>query len=169
MNESSLSPEERAKAFRERQARSHDEWIDKMNATRRRDAQRVETRMIEALQSPKWNSSLVANHLLNWLKQEGHVDVRHDLRRAVDVVLWKMVCDANFAAEIGGVLDSWKAFDDNGGMRKADYLDLKGKVVPFAYASLMIAIIADSVTAASGSLAIDLQECVRVWKKVRLG
>jgi hypothetical protein len=39
----------------------------------------------------------------------------------------------------------------------------------FAYASLVLAVIEDSVTAAHGSLAADLQECMRIWKKVRLG
>jgi hypothetical protein len=39
----------------------------------------------------------------------------------------------------------------------------------FAYAALVLAVIEGSVTAAHGSLAIDLQECLRVWKTVRLG
>jgi hypothetical protein len=169
MNESYLSPADRAKAQRERQARTHNEWVDKLNDRRRRDEQRAETRIVEALQSPKWEHNLVAHHFLTWLKKEGHVQEDHNMRRAVEVILWRMVCDANFAAETGGMLDSWKAFIDNGGMRKADYLAIKESVVSFAYASLMVAVIADSVTAASGSLAMDLQECVRVWKKVRLG
>ncbi|EPE27770.1 hypothetical protein GLAREA_04561 [Glarea lozoyensis ATCC 20868] len=169
MNETSLSPADRAKAAAERQMRTHDQYVDKMNAKRRRDAQRAETRIVEALQSPKWNASLVANHFLGWLKEKGHVQESHDLRRAVEVTLWRMVCDASYAAEIGSMLDSWKRLVDDGGMRKADYLALKGDLVPFAFASLMVAVIANSVTAASGSLAVDLQECVRVWKKVRLG
>jgi hypothetical protein len=169
MNEASMSPTERAKAAGQRRTKTHEDWVDKASAKRRRDAQRAETRIVEALQSPKWNASLVANHFLGWLKEKGHVQVSHDLRRAVEVVLWRMVCDASFAVEIGSLLDSWKRLVDDGGMRKADYLTLKENLVSFAYASLIIAVIADSVTAASGSLAVDLQECVRVWKKVRLG
>jgi hypothetical protein len=169
MNEGSLPPADRAKALRERQIKTHHEFMDKLNDTRRRDAQRAETRIIEALQSPQWNLNLVANHLLTWLKKERQVREDHNMRRAVEVILWRMVCDAGFAADMGHMLDSWKGFVDNGGMRKADYLALKEKLVSFAYASLVVAVIADSVATASGSLAMDLQECVRVWKKVRLG
>jgi hypothetical protein len=66
-------------------------------------------------------------------------------------------------------LDGWKAFVDNGGIRKADYVALKEAQIMFAYASLVLAVIEDSVTAAHGSLAMDLQECLRVWQRVRLG
>jgi hypothetical protein len=54
-------------------------------------------------------------------------------------------------------------------MRRAEYLDLKEKQLFFAQASILLAIIEDAVTATHGSLALDLQECVRIWKKVRLG
>ena len=168
-HEMSLPPADRALAIRSRQTREHDDWVDSLNATRRREAQRFETRIIEALQSPKWDHGLVASHFLSWLKSENHIHESHDLRRAVEVLLWRMVSDVSFAKEIGEALDAWKAFVDNGGMRKADYLALKEKLVPLAWASLVVAGIADSVVAASGSLAVDLGECFRVWKKVRLG
>ena len=46
---------------------------------------------------------------------------------------------------------------------------LKEDKVNFAYASLLVAVVEESVGAANGSLAMDLQECVRIWKIVRLG
>ncbi|KAH8672537.1 hypothetical protein BGZ60DRAFT_405104 [Tricladium varicosporioides] len=167
--ESSMTPEQRAKSVRERQIKSHEDFVDTMNANRRRDAQRAETRMIEALQSPKWDHGLVAEHMLTWLKKGGHVEEQHDLKRAVEVLLWRMVNDAKLATELDKMLDSWKAFVDNGGIRKADYLALKENLPMFAYASLMLALIKDSVAAVNGSLAMDLQECIRIWKRVRLG
>ena len=80
-----------------------------------------------------------------------------------------MVNDPNIAGDFATVLDSWKVFVDNGGIRRVDFQILKEKQVAFASASLLVAIIEDSVSAAHGSLAMDLQECIRVWKKVRLG
>jgi hypothetical protein len=67
------------------------------------------------------------------------------------------------------MLDSWQAFVDNGGMRRSEYTMLLDKKMPFAWATLLVGVIADSTSAVHGSLALDLQECVRVWKKVRLG
>jgi hypothetical protein len=58
---------------------------------------------------------------------------------------------------------------DNGGLRKGDYSTLKEDKIMFGYATLLVAMIEGSVTAAQGSLAMDLQECVRIWKRVRLG
>jgi hypothetical protein len=125
--------------------------------------------MVEAIQSPKWDNKLVAQHNLAWLKKEGHVDESHDLRRAVEVLLWRMVNERELAHELATVLDSWKGFVDNGGIRRVDYQVLKENQVAFANGSFLVASIEASVSAAHGSLAMDVQECVRVWKKVRLG
>jgi hypothetical protein len=164
-----MSPAERRAAETARHMKDHEDWVEGLNAARRRETQRAETRMLEALQSPVWDNRLVGEHNLTWLKKEGHVDETHDLKRVVDILLWRMVTDAGFAGDLGNMLDAWMAFVSNGGMKKADYLALKEKQVLFAYASLLLSIINDSVTAANGSLAMDLQECMRIWKKVRLG
>lgn len=169
LKENQLPPNQKAQAIRERQLKTHEDWVAKLNAQRRRDAQRAETRMVEALQSPKWDNKLVAEHNLAWLKKEGHVEESHDLKRTIEVLLWRMVSDAALAIDVSHILDSWRTFVDNGGIRRADYLALKEKQVMFAYASLVLAVIKGSVTATHGSLAMDLQECLRIWKKVRLG
>jgi len=124
--------------------------------------------MVEAIQSPKWDNKLVAQHNLAWLK-EGHAKESHDLRRAVEVLLWRMVNDQKLTHDLATVLDSWKRFIDNGDIQRVDYQVLKENQVAFANGSLLVASIENSVSAAHGSLAMDVQECVRVWKKVRLG
>ena len=169
LRENQLPPDQKAAAVRERRMKEHEEFVDGINAKARRDAQRAEQRMVEAIQSPKWDSKLVSEHMLTWLKKHGHMRDEYDLKRAVEVLLWKMVNDPVFAIGLGSILDEWKAFVENGGMRRADYMALKEQQVMFAYASLLVAVIEDSLTAAHGTLAMDLQECIRIWKKVRLG
>ena len=169
LKENSLPPDQKAAAIRERQLKSQEDWVEGLNATRRMEAQRAETRMVEAIQSPKWNNKLVAEHSLAWLKKGGHVDESHELKRATETLLWTMVNESQMSADLAKMLDGWKASVDNGGIRKADYMVLKENQVMFAYGSLLLAVIEDSVTAAHGSLAMDLQECIRIWKKVRLG
>jgi hypothetical protein len=169
MKEHQLPPDQRAAAIKERNLRTHDDYVESHNAARKRAAQRAETRMVEAIQSPKWDNKLVAQHNLAWLKKEGHAKESHDLRRAVEVLLWRMVNDEKLAHDLATVLDSWKGFVDNGGIRRVDYQVLKENQVAFANGSLLVASIENSVSAAHGSLAMDVQECVRVWKKVRLG
>jgi hypothetical protein len=169
MKENQLPPDQKAKAFRERASKEHDDWVDGLKAQRRREAERAETRMVEAMQSPKWGNKLAAEHNLAWLKKEGYLEKSHDLKRVAEIVLWRMINEPDVAKELAAMLDGWKAFVDNGGMRKAEYSALKENQVIFAYASVVLAVIEDSVTAAHGSLAMDLQECIRIWKKVRLG
>lgn len=167
--EQRLPSSERSQAVFDRHIKEHEDWVQELNENRRKEVQRAETRTVEALQSPKWDNKLVAEHNLKWLKNEDHVDQSHDLKRAVEVLLWRIINDTGLAAELGKMLDDWKAWVDNGGMRKADYMTAKETPIIFAYASLVLAVIHESIAAEHGSLAVDIQECIRIWKRVRLG
>lgn len=169
--EASMPPAQKLAAQSERQRRSHEAFAEGQRARQRRDVQRAETRMHEALQSPKWSNDLIASHALTYLKSQSPslVNPDHDMKRAVEIILWRMVTDTSFAEELVEVLDGWQAFVENGGMRRAEYEALKGKRAMFCFATLMVAAVGESTSAVHGSLARDLQECVRVWKRVRLG
>lgn len=169
LRENKLPADQRQAAMRDRMMKANDDWMEERRAQQRRDAQRADTRMLEALQSPKWDNKLVAEHNLAWLKSQGHVARSYDIKRVVEILLFKMIRDAVLAASLTTMLDAWKAWVDNGGMARANYLMLKEHQTTFAYASLILSIIGDSFTAVDGSLAMDLQESVKIWKRVRLG
>ncbi|EOO01780.1 hypothetical protein UCRPA7_2695 [Phaeoacremonium minimum UCRPA7] len=135
----------------------------------RLDQQRREARTMEALQSPRWANKVVADHYLRWLKQGRHLAEEITLKDAVGYLLHRMVLDGDFASTICRMLDMWKAWAEMGGMRRADYNTLLEDQVSFAQATLLIAMINDTSTAIEGTLSMDLQECLRMWRKVRLG
>jgi hypothetical protein len=135
----------------------------------RLETQRREARTMEALQSPKWESKLVAEHNLRWLKDKNHMNSALPLKDAAGVVLHRMVLDGQFASQICKMLDLWKAWADNGGMRRSDYNALQDDQVAFAMASLLLAMIKDTISALAGTISVDLQECLSIWKVVRLG
>lgn len=141
----------------------------------RLDTQRRETRAHEAIQSPKWDAALVASHTLRWLQQHRHVpadavgSAGGTLRAVVAGLLHRMLLDGAFANEMSSILDKWKAWADNGGMRKSDLEALREGQKTFALASLLIAVIRDVGGETEGSLSVDLQECLRMWRQVRLG
>jgi len=135
----------------------------------RRDTQRRITRRNEALQSPKWDNRLVAEYNLSWLRSQNLVPQELSLREIVGTILHRMVLDGQLASEICGMLDVWKAWADNGGMRIADLDTLQERQATFAQASLLVALIKDATSATEGTLAMDLQECLRMWRVVRLG
>lgn len=143
----------------------------------RLENQRREARTSEALQSPKWDTKLVAEHNLHWLKQNHEraiasgVSINSNLtpRDVVGSLLHRMILDGQFASSICKMLDLWKSWADNGGMRRSDLEALREDQVVFALASLLVALIKDTSTAHEGTLSLDLQECLRMWKIVRLG
>lgn len=125
--------------------------------------------MMEAFQSPKWDTKLVAEHNLAWLKKEGTVPADLGLKEVMGTLLHRMVLDGQFASALCRMLDLWKAWAENGGMRKSDLTTLQEDQTTFAYATLLVAMIKDTTTALEGTLSMDLQECLRLWRAVRLG
>ncbi|KAJ2979808.1 hypothetical protein NUW58_g7106 [Xylaria curta] len=134
-----------------------------------RDTQRRETRRLEALQSPKWDTNLVAEHSLTWLRRRKVVDDELPLREVVGGLLHRMVLDGEFTSAICEMLDVWKAWADNGGMRNTDLDVLQARQEIFAQACLLLSLVKDATGAHEGTLAMDLQECLRIWRVVRLG
>ncbi|KAI9745569.1 MAG: hypothetical protein M1818_001103 [Claussenomyces sp. TS43310] len=169
MRQSRLSPDQRAAAESERQHKSVQDWHEEQRSKSRRLTQRAEQRTLEALQSVKWSAGLVADNNLKWLQKCGYIPQSYDILRAVEVLLYRMIKEQDFADVLAQMLDAWKIWVNLGGMKRADYIMLKDKQEMFAYASLIIVAICDSTSAIDGSLAMDLQESARTWKRVRLG
>lgn len=164
-----MTAEQRLAAFHERARKQHEDWFEDLRQARHREELRAETRMMEALQSPRWDSRLVAEHNLTWLKVQKYVGEQEDMKGVAEDLLFRMLTDRTFAIELTMVLDVWKAWSANGEMRRADFNEIKEKQEMFSHASLIISVSQSSVTAIKGSLAMDLQESIRIWKKVRLG
>ncbi|KAL5353423.1 hypothetical protein ACLOAV_001459 [Pseudogymnoascus australis] len=152
--ENAMPPEQRAIALRERQQKLHHDFVDDSNRRRRAAVQREETRMLEALQSPQWKAQLVGEHTLRWLKEQNHVAAKSELPEVMEAVLHRMLTEPAFADDLAEVLDAWRGWE---------------KLVVFAFATLVLAMVCGSVEPIDGSLSRDLQESIGVWKKVRLG
>ncbi|KAK7942767.1 uncharacterized protein PG986_011880 [Apiospora aurea] len=168
--EMQMAPADRQRAAAERMQRENIQRMQDMRDKMRLDRQRQEARESEALQSPKWDTKLIADHNLRWLKSRRVLDDSLSLKDAAGTLLHRMVLDGQFTSSICGMLDLWKAWADNGGMRKSDYTALRNDQETFAQASLLVAMIKDATTAAlEGSLSVELQECMRMWRTVRLG
>jgi len=167
--EGAMRPEERERARWERTRKTHEDFVESSNLRRRREVQRAEQRMLEAVQSEKWDNSLVGQSCLKWLKGKGVVDEEHDLQRAAEGLLWRMIGDVEFVGKVGRSMNVWVKAVENGGLKKADYEILKGDVEAFAWGSLLVAMVKEMSEAVAGSAAADLQECLRLWKRVRLG
>ncbi|KAK4105172.1 hypothetical protein N658DRAFT_491617 [Parathielavia hyrcaniae] len=167
--EARMAPAQKAAAVRERVMRENEQRVQDMRDRMRLDAQRRETRMMEAMQSPKWDTGLVAERNLAWMRKAGEVHDELNLKEVVGTVLHRMVLDGEFSSRLCRMLDLWKAWAENGGMRRSDLTALQEDQMTFAYATLLVAIIKDTSMALEGTVSMDLQECLRMWRTVRLG
>ncbi|KAH7011452.1 hypothetical protein EDB80DRAFT_711862 [Ilyonectria destructans] len=167
--EARMAPAQREQAVKDRMRREMDQRMQDMRDKSRQDQQRRDQRMMEALQSPKWDTKLVAEHTLRWLKGQGLWSESLTLKEVVGFMLHRMVLEGEYASSICNMLDIWKGWADMGGMKRTDYQKIVDNKATFAHATLLIALIKDTSTALDGTLAMDLQECLRIWRKVRLG
>ncbi|KAM0540587.1 hypothetical protein ACHAPJ_013575 [Fusarium lateritium] len=167
--EALMSPAQREAAVQARMRRENEQRMQDMRDKVRTDQIRRDQRMMEALQSPKWDTKLVSEHSLPWLQARGHWDKTLSVKDVVGFMLHRMVLDGEFAANICRMLDKWKAWADVGGMKQSDYQAVQDDQDDFANAALLVAMIRDTSTALEGTVSMDLQECLRMWRKVRLG
>ncbi|KAK4194658.1 hypothetical protein QBC40DRAFT_238107 [Triangularia verruculosa] len=173
--EAKLPAAQKAQAAMERVRRENEQRIQDMKDKHRLQTARQETRLLEALQSPKWDTKLVAEHNLTWLKNQSNSNATEkvapnmDMKQVVGTLLYRMVLDSQFTAKLCEMLDLWKNWAENGGMRKSDLERIREGQVMWAYATLLVAMIKDCTGLAEGTVALDLQECLRVWRNVRLG
>ncbi|KIH88202.1 hypothetical protein SPBR_06401 [Sporothrix brasiliensis 5110] len=174
--EQRLPAHQREAAARDRRARENMQRIDDMRADMQRDRERREQREMEALHSAKWDTRLVAEHALRWLLREkkqraGETSdpqqpAHADMKEMAGHVLHRMVRDGEFAGRLCRMLDQWKSWADLGGMKKADLQALRADMETFVYAALLVSLIKDSTSALDGTLSVDLQECMRMWRKL---
>lgn len=80
-----------------------------------------------------------------------------------------MVLQPRYAADVSKMLDRWEVWCDNGGMRKTDFEAVGEGLAVFAEASLLVSVIREAGLEPQAAVALDLQECLRLWPKVRLG
>ncbi|KOS16958.1 hypothetical protein ESCO_004926 [Escovopsis weberi] len=167
--EARMDPAQREQAVRDRTRIENEQRVQDLRDKTRLDQQRRDQRSMEALQSPKWDSKSVAHHALRWLQAQGQYDTTSTVKEVVGWMLHRMIRDGEYASSICKMLDTWKAWADLGGMKKMDYEALRENLAMFAEASLLIALIKDTSDALEGTLSMDLQECLQMWKIVRLG
>ncbi|KAI1268113.1 hypothetical protein F5Y18DRAFT_424439 [Xylariaceae sp. FL1019] len=169
MAEGRMSPADRSNAIAVRMQREMQERMNDMHDQMRRDRERRELRKREALQSPRWDTKRVAEHCLALLQKREVMPADLNMKEIVGMILHRMVLDAEFASSICEMLDLWKSWADDGGLRSSDLdtLDMRREV--FCQATLLVASIKNATGANEGTLSMDLQECLRMWRVVRLG
>ncbi|KAJ4294018.1 hypothetical protein N0V90_007707 [Kalmusia sp. IMI 367209] len=169
MEENRLPPAQRDAARKNRLER---EAMDFHNDFRRRmmvQEQKKEAELLEAIQSQKLPIKIVGDANLKLLQKHLNINPAPTLSQLIEQILYGMLQDQAFAQRLSIMLDLWKNWAQSGGMTKSHFLAVKEDRITFALASCVLAVIGGLVSEPTGSVVGDLQECLRMWKKVRLG
>lgn len=164
-----MSPEERRKAQEARMKKQMWDFHYQTQKRRLEDEKRREEEAKEALVSQKLSVSRVAEASRRWLENEKHVGEGLSVTLVAEKALSDMIFEEKFARSIADMLDGWNGWAENGGISKPQFEDLKLKKIVFAYAACLLSVIKDASNTAAGDLVVDMRECFRMWKKVRLG
>ena len=139
-----------------------------MAAVRERMA-REEKRILEGLNSPRLDNSSVAKIGLKRIIKDAGLDDSYTMQQAVESVLYQMVVDPSMAERVARSLDQWMDWTERGGMNKEHIELLKENTAVFCYASSIVLLIQQAFSKDDASVAADMQECMRLYRKVRLG
>lgn len=168
MAELRLSPAERQERWFERMKQEDFERDAERKRKLVEDELKEETVVREALSSQRVSSGVVAGACKLFLVRKGEVGSEVTMHDIVERVLWSMVCSEEIAEKMGCMLDSWRCWAEGGGMTKAHFEMLGKEKEMFAYAAGILCLVKETA-GVGGNIVSDLQESLRMWKKVRLG
>ncbi|CAI6337325.1 unnamed protein product [Periconia digitata] len=170
MNEENrLPPAQRDEARRKRQESQFLDYHNEMRRKLMRDEQRRETQIVDAVQSQRLPITVVVEANLKFLREKLGLERKPDVSGLLKQILYAMLQDPAFARRLATMLDLWKSWAQSGGMSKSHYLAVREDQMMFALASVVWAAMREMVSEPMGTVVGDLQECLRMWKKVRLG
>lgn len=133
-----------------------------------RQRERGERREREAFASGRLDARVVANAGICWLVGEG-VLKEADTQEAVEGLLVRMVRGENMAMGVCDILERWRDWSDRGGMNAEDLAMFRNNRTGFCYAACVMGLLREVCTKEESSVAADMQECIKFWKKIRLG
>ncbi|KAN0085264.1 hypothetical protein V8E54_001731 [Elaphomyces granulatus] len=157
---------EAARRARELQeARSnHDEFMESIKKRREYE----ERRELEALNSQRLENKSVAQANLTYLAKTKVIPTEYSTEDLAQAVLYLMILDKEQAKAIVEMLDQWLSWSQAGGLNRSQWNFLKENRLSFCYASSLISVI-EMVGSLTTQASIDMFECMKLWKKVRLG
>jgi hypothetical protein len=162
--------------------REMNETHDDMMAEIQQRQDREERRIKDAIVSPKMSARKVAEACLRWLIESKDVGKEWTVEQLAEAVLYLLVLELqNGTAQAEGevakiikVLNEWTDWAAAGGMKMQQYyeLNVEKEKVAFCFAASLVAVVADALNsdhAGVGKVGADMMECLKLWRKVRLG
>ncbi|PGH07416.1 hypothetical protein AJ80_08001 [Polytolypa hystricis UAMH7299] len=146
-------------------------WTMQEDTRQRRRAlqEYEETRIVEGLSSTKLANKKVADGCLAWLVGRGEIPDGYTVPELARAVLYLMILDRARGKVIAEVCDRWLTWGNlSTGLNRSELDFLMENKVSFAYASSLVSVV-EVAASSEVQVSTDMQECLKLWKKVRLG
>lgn len=169
--ECTMPPEQQRVARMNRETEERLAIHDDMIADARQRMEQEENRLKDAVASPRLSNRAVAEACLAWMIDHEEIKRDYTLESLVEAVLYLLIVDQRPNGEAAGiveVLDEWQVWSQHGGMKKSHVAFLGEKKVEFCCAAALVCIIEEAANAFSHSGEV-IKECLRSWRKVRVG
>ena len=134
--------------------------------------EREERRLVDAIASPRMANRAVAEACLAWLIEQGEVGREWTVEMLAEAVLYLLVLDNREdgqARKVVEALDEWMEWCNAGGMKREQFVRLEERKVEFCFAAALVAVVASGSVGGEGQAGRDMMECLKNWRKVRLG
>ncbi len=167
--EQTMPPAQAQAARATREAEERTAFLESTRAQMAERQAREEKRIFEALNSPRLGNSLVAKACLKSLIAKREMDEGSSVQQAVEHIMYQMIIDVSTAERVSNMLDRWMKWTEQGGMSK-EHLDyLKADTSTLCYVACILSLMQETLSKNESSVAADMQECMRLYRKVRLG
>ena len=171
--ESTMPPSQAALARANREASFRRQQQNDMMAQISERKERDERRENDAIASPRMGCQAVAEACLAWLIQQGEIGKEWTIEQLAEAVLYLIAVDnreeGNEGRKVIEVLEEWMDWSNAGGMKRQQYYFLAERKVEFCFAAALVAVVQKSESMSRGNASADMMECLKVWRKVRLG
>ena len=164
--EMKMSPADAMAARTNRQREESASWFEEFSMKRRRDQDREALREREALGSGPLDVIKVAEKAALWLVKDEKLGEEEEL---VESWLIGVLKREEIFLSVIGILERWVEWVERGGMKRDDLTFLKSNMKGFCYATTVVRLLKLAGEKEESSVALDMKECVKAWKKVRLG
>ena len=156
-------------ARRARQQAGLTEMGQDFRAKMRRERERAEKGEMEAVGSSRMETMVATQAAFLHLKSQGGFGGCSDVQQTAEKILFEMLTEPEKSEEVCGVLERWKLWTERGGMNREDLKAIMDSPLTFCRATCLMGLLRMAAGKDESSVALDMQECIRVWKKVRLG
>lgn len=178
--EKTMAPEQAHIHRMNREAAERQQQHNDMLASRALRSEREERRVNDAIASPRMSIKAVSEACLAWLIEQGEVGREWTVDQLAEAVLYLIVVDQSHsqsqseegeARKIVKILEEWVCWTTAGGMKKPQVKMLEENKAAFCFAVALAAVVWEGTNAGVGMsrAGADMLECLRTWRKVRLG